>query len=252
MLKDFYEKHRNFSCRTATEYYISPGIKCKFDLIRDNLDHKRKFVNGIDLGSSGNSILTFLENIENKSFYDIANLPLYQYSNGGRWHPLCGDLTSLPYRDESFDLVCALDVLEHIKNDKLAITEISRIIKKNGMLVITVPHRMKYYSMQDRIIGHYRRYEKKKIISLFSKFNLLNIQSFGIYGVLMKIADIQSTNPDKVEYDLIKLRNRYESDIAFQKFWNCVQRILSLLMKIDAKYHSHQRIRNIGFIFIKK
>ncbi|MHA2393686.1 MAG: class I SAM-dependent methyltransferase [Promethearchaeota archaeon] len=252
MLKEFYDKHRNFSLRTSTEYYISPGIKCKFDLIKTNLNHNGKFNHGIDLGSSGNSILSFLGDIEHKSFFDIANLPLNQYGCENGLHPLCGDLARLPYRDRTFDFVCALDVLEHVKNDQLAISEISRILKKDGIAVITVPHRMKFYTNQDRIIGHYRRYEINQIISLFKNCKLRLLKSFGVYGKLMRIAELQSTNPKKTEQELIKLRDRYNSDVSFQMVWDILQRILSKLMKIDAKYHSQKSMRNIGFIFIKK
>ena len=172
MLKDFYDKHKNFSCRTSTEYYISPGIKCKFDILKKNLNTKETFSSGIDLGSSGNSILLFLDKMKNKSFLDITELPLKQYRDTITYHPLCSDLKRLPYRNESFDFVSALDVLEHIKNDHLAISEISRIVKKSGIVVITVPHRMKYYTNQDQIIGHYRRYEIDEMVDLFRKFNL--------------------------------------------------------------------------------
>ena len=227
MLKDFYDKHKNFSFRTLSEYYISPGIKCKFDILKDNINSKREFLSGIDLGSSGNSILSFLDKIKHKSFFDIASLPLNQYKSEDTWHPLCGDLVKLPYREDSFDFVSALDVLEHIKDDEFAVSEISRILKKNGMAVITVPHRMKNYTNQDRIIGHYRRYEINQILSIFNKFDLRNLKIFGVYGRLMKIADIQSTNPKKIEENLLNLRNRYESSILFQKFWNIIIRILS-------------------------
>ncbi len=252
MLKDFYDKHKNFSFRTLSEYYLSPGIRCKFDTLKDNIGSDRSFLRGVDLGSSGNSILSFLDNIKHKSFLDLASLPLNQYKNDNTFHPLCGDLVRLPYREESFDFVSALDVLEHIKNDKLAILEISRILKKNGIVIITVPHRMRYYSTQDKIIGHFRRYEINQIISHFNKFNLMNLKTFGVYGRLMLIADIQSTNPKKIEENLINLRNKYESNMIFRKFWNIIVRILSKFMKIDAKYSSKHRVRNLGLIFIKK
>ncbi len=252
MLKDFYDKHKNFSFRTLSEYYLSPGIRCKFDLLKENINFKRKFSHGIDLGSSGNSFLSFLDNIKYKSFFDIADLPLKQYKNKEVCYPLCGDLNNLPYRDEAFDFISALDVLEHIENDNLAVSEIGRILKKNGIAVITVPHRMKYYTTQDKIIGHYRRYEIKQIISLFNKFNLRDLRIFGVYGRLMIIADIQSTNPKKIEQSLIQLRNKYESNVLFRKFWNIIVGILSKFMKIDAKFQSNKRIRNLGLIFIKK
>ncbi len=251
MLKVFYDKHKNFSFRTLSEYYLSPGIRCKFDLLKDNLDNKRDFLCGIDLGSSGNSILSFLDNTKHKSFFDIANLPLKQYIKEYTWHPLCGDLVRLPYREESFDFVSALDVLEHIKDDELAVSEISRILKKSGIAVITVPHRMKFYTTQDSIIGHYRRYEINQIISLFKKFRLRKLKVFGVYGQFMRIADIQSSNPKKIEQNIINLRYKYESNIIFRAIWDVIVRILSKFMKIDAKYHSLKKIMNMAFIFKK-
>ncbi len=251
MLKEFYDKHKNFSCRTALEYNISPGIKCKFDLIKASLSHNRKFNHGIDLGSSGNSILTHLDNVEIKSFFDIASLPLTQYTNENGWHPLCGDLISLPYRNNSIEFISALDVLEHVKKDQLAISEMSRVLKRNGLVIITVPHRMKYYTYQDKLIGHRRRYEIEEIIHLFRKFNLKHLKTFGIYGQLMRISDIQSTNPSKVEKNISTLRCRYENNYIFGKIWDLIVNILSNLMKIDAKYQSLKKIMNIAFIFKK-
>lgn len=252
MLKDFYDKHKNFSFRTSTEYNISPGIKCKFDLLKANLNSKRIFENAIDLGSSGNSILFFLDKIKQRNFYDIADLPLKQYTDINFCHPLCGDLVKLPYRDKSFDLLTALDVLEHIKDDETAVSEISRILKKNAIIVITVPHRMDFYTNQDRIIGHYRRYEISGIISLFEKYHLKNIKIFGVYGRLMKIAEIQSTNPHKTEQSLINLRLRYERNLAFRRFWDFIVGLLTKFMKLDAKFHSLKNIMNLALIFKKQ
>jgi SAM-dependent methyltransferase len=259
--KDFYERHKNFSCRTPLEYFISPGIRCKFDLIKYYIGSK-VFNNVLDLGCSGNSFLYFLNSRAHKSFYDIAITPLKNYFKLNKlilqkerkeetWHPLCGDITNLPYKDESFDLVCALDVLEHIKEDTIAVSEMSRILKTNGIAVISVPHLMKYYTFQDSLIGHYRRYEIDPIIKVFKKFNLANLKIFGIYGKLMRISQIQSKFPKKTEENLMKLRKRYRSKKIFHKLWDIFVIISTKLMKMDAKYHSIKEIMNVGFIFIK-
>ena len=110
---------------------------------------------------------------------------------------------------------------------------------------------MKFYTNQDKIIGHYRRYEINQILALFKKFKLRNLKVFGVYGKLMRIADIQSTNPNNIEQNIINLRNKYESNFAFRKFWNIIVKFISKLMKLDAKYHSNNRIRNLGLIFTK-
>lgn len=45
-----------------------------------------------------------------------------------------------PYEDNTFDLVLVVDMLEHVKNDKLFITELHRILKKDAVLIINAPN----------------------------------------------------------------------------------------------------------------
>ncbi|MFX1338899.1 MAG: class I SAM-dependent methyltransferase, partial [Promethearchaeota archaeon] len=157
----------------------------------------------------------------------------------------------LPYRDNTFDFVSALDVLEHIKDDHKVISEISRIVKKNGIVVITVPHRMKFFTKQDQLIGHYRRYEINQLISLFKKYHLRNIKVFGIYGRLMIISEVQSVNPKKTESSLQNLRINYASNTLFRKIWDILVKAGSHIMKLDAKSKNLNNKMNLAFVFIK-
>lgn len=247
--KKFYDAHKNFAHRTFLEYNISPGIKCKFDIIVEKIASRGMFCNALDLGCSGNSILYFCDNISNKSFFDITLNPIRQFKSKKEWHPLCGDITYLPFRNKSFDLVTMLDVLEHIKDDEMAVSEVSRILKKKGLVIITVPHRMRYYTLQDKIIGHYRRYEIKSIIRLFQKYNLHLIEKFGVYGYLMRFSDIQSIHPEKLEEKLDTLRQKYATNLFFKQVWDIFISISSYIMKLDAKYQSLNKIMNLGFVF---
>lgn len=78
-----------------------------------------------------------------------------------------GDITNLQYLPDSFDLVCAFDVLEHISNDKLAVQEILRVCKPGGQILITVPANMSLWSEHDEINHHFRRYTITEISNLF-------------------------------------------------------------------------------------
>lgn len=62
------------------------------------------------------------------------------------------DLRKLPYKDSFFDVVFALDVLEHLKNPNEAILEIRRVLKKSGKLVITGPTESLAYKLGRFII----------------------------------------------------------------------------------------------------
>lgn len=254
--KEFYENHSNFSGRTFSEYYISPGIRCKYDLILRRIGRFRNFKRAVDLGCSGNSILKLFKNCKCKLFFDIANAPLAQYSNKASisqfWQSICGDMTKLPYRDNSFDIIFTLDTLEHIKDDKLAIFELSRVLRKNGIVIISIPHKMKYYHNQDKIIGHFRRYEIDEILRLFEVNRLRCLNYFGIYGQLMRISYLQQLRPKKTEINLKKLRANYSSNRLFKTFWKIIVYSGSKLMMLDAKYQPIKKLMNIGFIFKKE
>ncbi len=51
-----------------------------------------------------------------------------------------GNLYSLPYPDNYFNFIIASEILEHLSDDKRALSELKRVLKKGGVLIITVPH----------------------------------------------------------------------------------------------------------------
>lgn len=48
---------------------------------------------------------------------------------------------SLPFEDESFDCVCSMGVLHHVPNTNKAVSEIYRVLKKNGRLIVMLYHK---------------------------------------------------------------------------------------------------------------
>jgi SAM-dependent methyltransferase len=50
-----------------------------------------------------------------------------------------GDATAMPFRDNSFDIVIAAEVMEHIRADQLALAEIARVLRPGGIVAVTVP-----------------------------------------------------------------------------------------------------------------
>ncbi|UYP47701.1 hypothetical protein NEF87_003986 [Candidatus Lokiarchaeum ossiferum] len=250
--KDFYDNHPNFAKRTLIDYRISPGTMAKYDLIKKYLG-SRKFSNAIDVGCSGNSILPFLDGIINRTYIDLAHLPMTQYAQFPKNHPSMGSITFLPFQSGTFDLVSALDVIEHVKNDQLAASELVRVLKTKGTLLLSVPHRMKYYSHQDVIIGHYRRYELNQLRDLFLPLGLKEVCVFGVYGQVMRFAQFsQGSNPEKMEEDLQNLRSRYQKNPIFHRIWDKFVLWGSKLMKMDARFQPQKKIMNICIIFSKK
>ncbi len=81
----------------------------------------------------------------------------------------------IPLPDESVDYIVANAILEHIPDEKKAINEWKRILKKGGKLFVTVPLRYRYIwpflwlpnYIHDKKIGHLRRYDKKSLEKAF-------------------------------------------------------------------------------------
>ena len=78
-----------------------------------------------------------------------------------------GSITDLQFEDNSFDLVCAFDVIEHVEDDTLAASEMLRVCKKDGFVIATVPAFMLLWSEHDVINHHFRRYKLNAFRNLF-------------------------------------------------------------------------------------
>jgi len=82
----------------------------------------------------------------------------------GRTDLIRGSADSLPVKDGTIDIVCALDVLEHIEDDFSAMQELNRVLKPGGFLVLTVPAFMFLWSSHDEVLHHKRRYTRKNLL----------------------------------------------------------------------------------------
>ena len=71
---------------------------------------------------------------------------------------------SLPFEDGSFDIVTALDVVEHLDDDLAGLKEMNRVLKTGGKTLIFVPAFMWLWGVQDDVSNHRIRYTKRQII----------------------------------------------------------------------------------------
>lgn len=88
---------------------------------------------------------------------------------------VCANSEVLPIKSEVADGLVANAILEHLPNEKEAISEISRVVKKGALIMVAMP--LAYYRVwpllwlpnyiHDRRIGHLRRYDRQSIIRKF-------------------------------------------------------------------------------------
>ena len=72
---------------------------------------------------------------------------------------------SLPFRDGSAGVVLALDVIEHYPRPEEVLAEAARVLRPGGSLVVTVPAFDWMWSYADHVLGHYRRYTRRRLES---------------------------------------------------------------------------------------
>ena len=75
----------------------------------------------------------------------------------------------MPFADENFDVVTALDVIEHLDDDVAGLREMFRVLKKGGKTLIFVPAFMFLWGVQDDVSNHRIRYTKKQIVKRLEK-----------------------------------------------------------------------------------
>ena len=132
-------------------FFIQDGFKIYLTDIRDNYcaELKRKF-------SAEPNVI----GVENIDLVDADFDTKYKHHLG------------------SFDTVFALNVIEHIENDGLAIANCKKLLTQNGNLIILVPAYQWLYNNFDKELYHYRRYTAKRMSALFTKSEIPVVRSF--------------------------------------------------------------------------
>jgi SAM-dependent methyltransferase len=104
-------------------------------------------------------------------FIDIA-APVIDRLNAAGALAQLGEVGALPYEDGRFDLVCAFDIIEHVEDDLRALAELSRVLKDDGVLILSVPIYQRCWTEFDALFGHVRRYEPADLEALLERCGL--------------------------------------------------------------------------------
>ena len=101
---------------------------------------------------------------------------------------MLADLPGLRVRDSlaadwngRFDLLIALEVLEHIEDDAAALREWVAMLKPRGRVLLSVPAHARKWSPTDVWAGHYRRYDRADFVALAERCGLV-VQACENYG----------------------------------------------------------------------
>lgn len=80
-------------------------------------------------------------------------------------HAYLAGVGEMPFPDASFDLVTCLDVIEHTPDDRHTLSELRRVTRPRGALLLTVPAHPALWSAHDEANRHYRRYTRRALVA---------------------------------------------------------------------------------------
>ncbi|MBM4271314.1 MAG: class I SAM-dependent methyltransferase [Deltaproteobacteria bacterium] len=139
----------------------------------------------LEVGSGISPILTEIDSLVYSDISMLAMRTLRQMRGRGKY--VVADGIGLPFRNGVFSHVISSEVLEHLEDDRKALSEISRVMKPSGVLVITFPHRRFYFSYDDRFVQHVRRYELSEMEDRLREVGLYPELVRKVLGPLEKI-----------------------------------------------------------------
>src|ERR687890_36517 len=117
----------------------------------------------LDVGCGTGANLLMLSKYGEAEGVDISEDALAFCRERGLDKVKLGAAEELPYEDGSFDLVTALDVVEHMDDDLGGLKEMRRVLRPGGRVLLFVPTFMFLWGVQDDVSNHRRRYRMPEL-----------------------------------------------------------------------------------------
>ncbi|HXQ22403.1 MAG TPA: class I SAM-dependent methyltransferase [Candidatus Acidoferrales bacterium] len=155
----------------------------KYEIIMDLIGRAvppRNDLAVLDAGCGPGNMLDRLSSRGTVTGSDLSSPALRFCRSRGYTRVTLSRLDTLALKAQSFDLVTAIDVLEHIPDDAAGLREIHRVLRPGGTVVITVPAFQVLWGDHDDIYGHYRRYRVSQMAALMAAcgFEVIKLSYF--------------------------------------------------------------------------
>lgn len=133
------------------------------------------------------------------------------------------------FEDDTFDLITALDMIEHIDDDCAALAEYYRIIKKGGILLVTVPAYDFLWGPHDEVNDHKRRYIAKELRNKVEKtgFTVKKMTYFDTFLFLFFVLVRTGHRVNKMVNSGYKAR----SDLKMRRPW--INYLLKIIFSLE-------------------
>jgi len=132
---------------------------------------------------------------------------------------------------EAYDVVILYDVIEHIKDTKSFLNSVLKHLKVGGFLMVDVPALQALFSLYDKVLGHFRRYNIKTLTNEFRGLNIkiIDIRYWGLFLLPLLILR-------KIIMFFIKKDNKVITQTGFKPPSIFINKILHVLMRVETRF----------------
>lgn len=137
----------------------------------------------------GSGVSPVTDNPRGEVIYSDMSLEAMKWmrETGSAGRVMVMSATEIALRAETVLTVVCSEVLEHIKDDGKALSEMVRVLKPGGVLIFTVPAHSYYFSYDDYFVGHERRYEVPQLVERLRGLGCGDFEVSKVTGFLEKV-----------------------------------------------------------------
>jgi SAM-dependent methyltransferase len=172
----------------------------------------------LEIGVGNGGVIQFLKQDNEVRALDISkNAVKFMKEFGIKCYLADISNQKIPFKDSYFDYVIILETLEHLKSPQFAVEEIQRVLKKDGIAVISVPNPRNGHKLMYPCLFRYRNFYN---FLTNNRFEVLSTTSYGICPPFWRLFKNMITN------DYKRLKNKNKSG-EYVTIYTRIARILS-------------------------
>ena len=210
----------------------------KMDLLRNNINdlldfYINKYAEGVllEVGSGGSYL-------KDRYFNSVENWVTSDYDIRAKVDIRC-DGQSLPFKENLFDTILCIDVLEHVPNPHQMIAELVRVLKPGGVLILSTP----FFFYLHESPNDFTRFSKFGLINLFqnNKMSVIDLKPTG--GIIATLGILITASIVHIFYRFKYLCNFF---LLINKY------LQKLLQPIDLFINKNEKFCQGNFVISKK
>ena len=161
------KEYKNIYLNEETHWWYS-GMRSIFLVLIKDYITKGKKLKILDAGCGTGFNMKILSNFGEVYGIDYSKEAIKFCKQNKIKNAKIASVENIPFKDNTFDLVTSFEVLYHkgVKDDKMALKEIVRVCKKDGLIAIRLPAFNILKRKHDEQVYGVRRYDKKQLIKM--------------------------------------------------------------------------------------